>query len=200
MLLPTLHASTPILDQSTGKHSNTFSTVKGTADHKLTYKGDLASNELFLTYSDASHGDCVDTGRSTAGYVTMIAGGAVGWYSKLQIIVALSTTEAEYMAAVEAGKEIAWMRNILSEFGYGVEQPSTLKMDNQSAITVSKNPEHHGHMKHLDLCLYWLRDKVEHGMLNPDFIPTGDMIADCLTKSVSAPKVRFCREQMGVLA
>src|SRR5258705_6937741 len=121
----------------------------------------------------------------------MMAGGAVGWYSKLQTIVALSTTEAEYMAAVEAGKEIAWMRNILSEFGYGVEQPSK---------TVSKNPEHHGRMKHLDLCLYWLRDKVEHGMLNPDFIPTGDMIADCLTKSVSAPKVRFCREQMGVLA
>ena len=73
----------------------------------------------------------------------MIAGGAVGWYSKLQTIVALSTTE--------------------------------------------------------DLCLYWLRDKVEHGMLNPDFIPTGDMIADCLTKSVPTPKVRFCREQMGVI-
>jgi len=174
--------------------------VKGTIDHKLTYQGDLASKELFLTYSDASHGDCVDTGRSTAGYVTMMAGGAVGWYSKLQTIVALSTTEAEYMAAVEAGKEVAWMRNILSEFGYGVQEPSTLKMDNQSAITVSKNPEHHGRMKHLDLRLYWLRDKVEHGMLTPDFIPTGEMIADCLTKCVPAPKVRFCREQMGVLA
>jgi hypothetical protein len=177
-----------------------FRYVKGTIDHKLTYQGDLATKELFITYSDASHGDCVDTGRSTAGYVTMIAGGAVGWYSKLQTIVALSSTEAEYMAAVEAGKEIAWMRNILSEFGYGVQEPSTLKMDNQSAITVSKNPEHHGRMKHLDLRLYWLRDKVEHGMLNPDFIPTGEMIADCLTKCVPAPKVRFCREQMGVLA
>jgi hypothetical protein len=92
--------------------------------------------------------------------------------------VALSTTEAEYMAAVGAVKEIAWMRNILFEFGYGVQEPSTLKMDNQSAITVSKNPEHHGRMKHLDLRLYWLRDKVEHGI---DFIPTGDMIADCIS-------------------
>jgi len=74
-------------------------------------------------------------------------------------------------------------------------------MNNQSAITVSKNPEHHGCIKHLDLRLYWLRDKVvEHDMLNLDFIPTGDMIADCLTKSVPAPKVHFCREQMGVLA
>jgi len=77
--------------------------------------------------------------------------------------------------------EIAWMRNIFSEFEYGVKEPSTLKMDNQNAITVSKNPEHHGCMKHLNLHLYWLRDKVEHSMLNPDFIPTGVKIADCLT-------------------
>ena len=91
------------------------------------------------------------------------------------------------------------MRNILSEFGYTVQGPSILKMDNQSAITVSKNPEHHSCMKHLDLRSYWLRDKMEHGLLIPDFIPTGDMIADCLTKSVPAPKIRLCREQMEVL-
>jgi len=101
------------------------------------------------------------------------------------------------MAAIEGGKEIAWMRNILSEFGYGTQQASTLKMDNQSAISVSKNPEHHGQMKHLDLCFYWLRDKVENGMICPDFIPILEMIADCLTKS--GPKVHFYREQMGVL-
>jgi len=61
------------------------------------------SNKLckpFITYTDACHGDCVDTGRSTPGFVTMMAGGAIGWYSKLQTIVALSTTEAEYMAAI----------------------------------------------------------------------------------------------------
>ena len=44
------------------------------------------------------------------------------------------------------------------------------------------------------------RFHLEHGMIHPDFIPTTEMIADCLTKSVPAPKVRFCREQMGVLA
>jgi len=100
--------------------------------------------------------------------------------SKLQTIAALSTTEAEYMAVVEAEKEIVWMRNILSEFGCWIQEPSTLKMDNQSAITVSKNPEYHSHIKQLDLHLYWLRDKVEHDMINPDFIPIGEMIADCL--------------------
>jgi hypothetical protein len=113
-----------------------------------------------FTYCDTSHGDCKDTGHSTGGYVTLMAGGAIGWSSKLQGIIALSTTEAEFIAAVEAGKEIAWMRNILCEFGYTIDIPSTLQIDNQSAISVSKNPEHHGRMKHLDLRFYWLQDAV----------------------------------------
>jgi len=173
--------------------------VKGTLEHKLTYSGDKCSSLAFVTYSDSSHGDCVDSGRSTAGYVTMVAGGAIGWYSKLQTIVALSTPEAEYIAAVEAGKEIMWMRNLLSEFGYAVQGPSILKMDNQGAICVSKNPEHHGRMKHLDLRTYWLRNAVNNQVIAPEYIPTGEMVADNLTKSVPVPKVKYCREQMGVL-
>ena len=87
-----------------------FRYVQGTVDHKLTYQGNLATN------NSASHGDCVDTGRFTAGYT-------------------LSTTETEYMAAVEAGKEIAWMKNILSEFGYGVQQASMDPQDGTKALS-----------------------------------------------------------------
>jgi hypothetical protein len=170
---------------------------KGTLDYKLTYGGEANSNS-FTTYSDSAHGDCKDTGRSTSGYVTMFAGGAIGWSSKVQGIVTLSTTEAEYVSAVEAGKEIYWMRNILSEFGYQVSGPSILYVDNQSAISVSKNPEHHGRMKHLDLRYYWLRDAVENGYITPNYIPTAKQIADLLTKPLAAPKVKFCRDGMGI--
>jgi len=55
------------------------------------------------------------------------------------------------VAAIEAGKEIKWMRNILTEFGYSPSCPLTLFIDNKSGIMVIKNPEHHRHMKHLDL-------------------------------------------------
>jgi hypothetical protein len=170
---------------------------KGTLDYKLTYGGEANSNS-FTTYSDSAHGDCKDTGRSTSGYVTMFAGGAIGWSSKVQGIVTLSTTEAEYVSAVEAGKEIYWMRNILREFGYQVSGPSILYVDNQSAISVSKNPEHHGRMKHLDLRYYWLRDAVENGYITPNYIPTAKQIADLLTKPLAAPKVQFCRDGMGI--
>ena len=103
--------------------------LKGTRDYQLVYKG-CEAQEPFVTYSDASHGGCKQTGRSTGGYVTLVCGGAVGWSSKRQPFVTLSSTEAEYVAAVEAGKEIMWMRNILTEFGYPPAFASGLFIDN----------------------------------------------------------------------
>ena len=87
--------------------------------------------------------------------------GAISWQSRLQSLVALSTTEAEYVAATTAGQEILFLRNLLTVFGYDLSSPSTLYIDNQSALQVAKNLEHHGRMKHLDLWYYWLRDEVE---------------------------------------
>ncbi|CAA7270786.1 unnamed protein product [Cyclocybe aegerita] len=171
---------------------------KGTLEHKLHFNGQVDSCE-FTIYSDAAHGDCVDTGRSTAGYVTTLAGGAIGWASKLQPFVTISTTEAEYISAVEAGKEIHWMHNILGEFGYPVKQASPLHIDNQSAITVSKNPEHHGHIKQLDLRFFWVREAVNEGVITPHYIPTAEQVADLLTKPLPIPKVQYCRDRMGVL-
>ena len=80
--------------------------------------------------------------------------GAISWASKLQPTVTLSTTEAEYISATAAGQEILWLHNLFSEIGYPVKEASTLFLDNQSALAVTKNPEHHGRMKHLDLRYY----------------------------------------------
>jgi hypothetical protein len=73
-----------------------------------------------------------------------MGGGAIGWSSKLQPIVALSSTEREYMVATEAAKEVLWMCNILHEFGFPQHGASPLHIGNQSVISVSKNPEHFG--------------------------------------------------------
>ena len=83
--------------------------IKGTLDYSLTYSPDPSSPEPFVTFSDADHGGCKDAGHSTGGYVIKMGTGAISWCSKLQGVVALSTTEAEYMTAVQAGKEIKWL-------------------------------------------------------------------------------------------
>lgn len=76
------------------------------------------------------------------------------------------------MAAVEAGKEIKWMRNILTEFGYPPSYASTFFIDNKSGIEVTKNPEHHGHIKHLN-------------------------VADLFTKAVQSQVIRFTVPKLG---
>ena len=72
-------------------------------------------------------------------------------------------------------------------------------MDNQSAVTVSKNPEHFGRMEHVDLRFFWLRDEVEKGTFAPKFVPTEDNPADLLTKPLTKPKVEHFRSEMGLI-
>jgi Reverse transcriptase (RNA-dependent DNA polymerase) len=171
--------------------------LKGTVNHRLVYRPS-SSPEPFITYSDADHGGNPDNGRSTGGYVVKIGTGPVSWSSKLQTLVALSTTEAEHISAVEAGKEILWMREFMGELGYNVSGPSLLWMDNQSAIAVSKNPEHHGKMKHLSLRLFWLRDAVQGGLIAPKFVGTQNMAADIFTKALDRFKVQKCIGMLGL--
>ena len=128
--------------------------IKGTLGCSITYFPDPSEPETLITFSDTDHGGCKNTGRSIGGYVVKMGTGVVCWSSKLQNVISLSTTEADYMAAVQAGKEIKWMHNLMKELGIPLPGTSTLLLDNQSAISVAKNPEHHGRMKQLDLCYY----------------------------------------------
>ena len=175
-----------------------FRYLKGTLDYKLTYAPDPNSTELFTTYTDADHGGNPDNGRSTGGYVVKMGTGAISWSSKLQGIVALSTTEAEYVASTSAGQEILWLHNLFHELGYTFSTPSTLHIDNRSALSVAKNPEHHGRMKHLDLRFYWLRDEVEKGHINLVHLRTDDMVADILTKALGRMKVLEMVKMLGL--
>ena len=177
-----------------------FRYLKGTVGLKLEYGPDPnIGRGLFQTYCDADHGGDKDRGKSTSGYMVKLGCGVVAWSSKLQPVVTLSTTEAEYVSGVAAGKEICWMQQLLKEVGYPAEAPSRLFIDNQSAISVAKNPEHHGRMKHLDLAYYWLRDKVEERRIEMKHLRTEEMPADLLTKALPKPQVAKLREMMGLV-
>ena len=92
------------------------------------------------------------------------------------------------------------MRQFMGELRIEMCGPSLLRMDNQSAIAVSKNLEHHSKMKHLSLCLFWLRDAVEDGLITPTFVPTQEMAADIFTKALDQFKVQRCAEMLGLFS
>jgi hypothetical protein len=169
--------------------------LQGTKDLELV--SSASDPESFVTFTDPDHanGD-KDGGKSTGGYMVCMGGAAVSWRSKLQPIVTLSTTEAEYVAAVEAGKEMKWMRNLMKEFGSPLNAASPLLCNNQSAISVAKNPVHYGRMKHLDLRFYWLRDEVEKGSIAVYYVPNA---VDLLTQPLHKVKLQYLRAKFGLL-
>ena len=114
--------------------------LHGTKGAKLCYQPDSSVSEAFVTFADADYAGDVDSRRSTSGMVVKMGSGAISWASKLQLVVTLSTTEAEYISATAAAQEILWLRNLFSEIGYEVEGASTLYLDNQSAIACLQEP------------------------------------------------------------
>nr|GAT51524.1 predicted protein [Mycena chlorophos] len=172
--------------------------LKGTIDKRLTFGSIQSTGELFTTYSDADHGGNPDNGRSTSGYVVMMGGGAISWSSRLQSFVTLSTTEAEYVAAVSAGQEILWLRNMFSKLGYQQKDSSRLLIDNQSTISVAKNTDHHGRVKHLDLRFYWLRDIIAEKTISVAHCGTLEMVADIMTKGLGREKMIKALSMLGL--
>ena len=135
--------------------------------------------------------------RSTSGYVFSLFGGAVSWMSKRQSIVALSTTEAEYMAATHARKEAVWLQILCSSMGL-VQQAIRIDCDSQSSIFLAKNPGYHSKTKHIDVQYHFVRDMVEDKRVLLVKVDTLNNVADALTKFVSTQNFSWCRETMGV--
>src|SRR5271154_1801352 len=128
--------------------------------------------------------------RSTTGYIFYLSEGVISWSSKRQATVALSSTEAEYMALTQATKEAIWLRTLLDELGFKQHDATTLFEDNQSCIALTKNPIHHACTKHIDIQHHFVHEKVESADITLTYLSTDEMIADALTKPLAHPKFK----------
>lgn len=168
--------------------------IKGTVNFGLLYKGN--SNGL-QGYTDSDYAGCVDTRRSTSGFIFIKAGAAVSWMSQRQRIVALSTTEAEYVAAAEGAKEAIWLKKLLNSMGEHIGCVE-LKIDNQGAIKLVQNPEYHKRTKHIDVRFHFIRDKVEEGTIAVNYVRSEEQLADILTKGLRKDVFNRLREGIGM--
>ena len=157
--------------------------LAGTREKGLTY-GSRPSCE---GYCDSDWGSSEDR-RSTSGYVFTLNGGAISWASHRQPVVALSSTEAEYMALTQAVKEVLWLRTLFVEIGppKHATEISKIYSDNQGAIALANNPGFHARSKHIDIQYHFICTHVdqENGTVNLLYCPTEDMTAYVLTKGL----------------
>ncbi|RVW86671.1 Copia protein [Vitis vinifera] len=139
---------------------------KRTMDIGLWYpKGD---NFELIGYSDADFTGCKVERKSTSGTCHFLGHSLVSWHSKKQNSVALSTAEAEYIAADLCCAQILWMKQTLSDFNLIFEHVP-IKCDNTSAINISKNPVQHSRTKHIEIRHHFLRDHAQKGDITLEF-------------------------------
>lgn len=141
-------------------------------------------------YCDSDWGGDKGNRRSTTGYIYLFRGTPISWSSKLQKTVALSSCEAEYMALKEAIKEQQYLKAIGTSIPFlpGLLHPEDLYTDSQSAISLAKNPGHHQRTKHIDIQYHYVREQVQLGATSLIYVPTGEQLADYLTKPTAATK------------
>ncbi|MBW0483806.1 hypothetical protein O181_023521 [Austropuccinia psidii MF-1] len=141
-----------------------------------------------ITYTDADYAYFKDTQRLVTGYMTMIGISFINWKGKKQENVSNSSCEAEYKAQFEGMKDLISTvvllkdRNVLSAY------PLELKGDNQGAIALAHNPQVHEKTKHFDTVLHCNQKMIQLRNIDITYIPTGEIPADRLTKSLPQPE------------
>ena len=172
--------------------------LKGSASLALKYQK-LEANPL-IGYCDADWAGDRDDRHSTSGTIFLMAGGPISWFSKKQAIVALSTSEAEYVALCAATQEAVWLRRLLADLKVTTSGPTLLMEDNQGAIAISKNPTVHARTKHIDIRYHYVREAVQDGIIDLRYCPTDQMIADLMTKPLPRRLFENLRLAMGMEA
>ncbi|GBM31494.1 Retrovirus-related Pol polyprotein from transposon TNT 1-94 [Araneus ventricosus] len=129
--------------------------------------------------------------------IFMSYGGAVSWRSQRQSCIALSTTEAEFIAASQAAKEVIWLGNLLSELRC-VSSIPVFQMDNQNAIRLVKNPEFHSRTKHIDIRYKFIREQYQTKKLDVVYCSSEMQAADIFTKPLVKDRFLKLRKSIGM--
>ena len=171
--------------------------LKGTVNLALKYQ--QSDDGVLVGYSDADWANDPDDRHSTTGNLFLMAGGAISWLSKKQAVVALSSSEAEYIALCSATQEAIWIQKLLSHLTIPDEvKPITLMEDNQGTIAIAKNPVTHSRTKHIDIRFHFVREAVQSGIIELKYCASENMIADLLTKPLSRGRFELLRYALGL--
>ncbi|PIL25727.1 hypothetical protein GSI_11477 [Ganoderma sinense ZZ0214-1] len=171
--------------------------LKGTRELWLVYGDD---NNGLHSFSDADWGSSMEHRHSISGYVFTLDGGAISWSSKKQNVVALSSTEAEYIALTHATKEAIWLRYVLADVLHPELSsfPVRLCSDNRSAIALAKDNAFHPRTKHIDIRYHFIREAVDNHNVALEYRRTEDMPTDLFTKALPHAKLEHLSRLFGL--
>jgi hypothetical protein len=171
--------------------------LRGTVEYGLRYLGD---GEVKLQgYTDSDWAGSATDRKSTSGCCFSLGSTMISWFSRKQTSVALSSAEAEYMAASTASCEAIWLRKLLAGLFDQELDPTVIYCDNQSCIKLSENPVFHDRSKHIEIMYHFIRDRIQKGAVKLQYVPTDQQVADILTKPLAKGKFEAFRDKLGLV-
>ncbi|ESW98399.1 Polyprotein (gag/pol) of Ty1/Copia retrotransposon [Ogataea parapolymorpha DL-1] len=188
------YMQTPLEEHMRGvKHLLRY--LKGSMNMGITYQ---RRQSFKLTgYTDADWGGSKEDRKSTSGYVFMLGDSPITWRSKKQEVVALSTTEAEYIALSDGVKELLWLDQLINQIDLKLESIPVIWSDNTSCISLANHPHAHPRTKHIDIRHHHIRETLQRNKFVLKHMDTHHMIADIFTKGLARPQFEYLREAMG---
>lgn len=169
--------------------------LKGTINKGLVYNGESSD---IIGFCDADWASDIDSRRSTTGYVFIHQGAAISWGTRRQRTIALSTTEAEFMAIVAAIQESIWLKRLEKELITTSTQTLVLHCDNKNAIHIATNNSYSSRTKHVDIKSKFISEAMKYNHIILKYIETNNMLADILTKAVVAIKQKKFLNEFGI--
>ena len=119
--------------------------------------------------------------------------------SKKQTSISLSPAEAEYIAATTCCTQVMWMKQTLQDMKVSIEDPISIKCDNTSAISISKNTIFHSKTKDIPIKYHFLREQVAQKVVKLEYVPTKEQIANIFTKPLAREPFEYLRDKLGAV-
>eukprot|EP00253_Pinus_taeda_P013081 PITA_13081 len=174
-----------------------FKYLQGTQNYGLWYP---RGTDLTLhAYIDADWAGSMDDRKSTSGGAFFMGPRLVSWFSKKQSSIALSTSEAEYVAAASYCTQLLSLMQTLQDMQITCTPPISIFCDNTSAISISKNPVMHSKTKHIPIKYHFLQEKVLEQKVKLEYVPSNEQVVDILTKPLPRETFEYLRQKLGVV-
>jgi hypothetical protein len=171
--------------------------LKGTKEYGISF-GPNSNQHCLAAYCGVDYAMDLEDRKPRNGVLLKVNNGPVAWLSCKQPCTAPSTTEAEYLAAHVATKELLWERRLLNELGFPQPNPTLLHSDNQLVIRLVRNPEQHQHTKHIDVPDHVIREHQANRDIEITYISTQHQLADIFTKALPPSRFFVLRDLIGI--